>query len=308
VVLADDRRCVAGRELDLRRRPAPRHADVAEGIGPHLLVEPGKEPERVVPRIDHQRQTVAAGERLAVRTTRGERVAADRRGDEHEVRPPRPRGPGVKAAAGRSFRSHPVFEGLDGDQGAEAVGDDRQRLIRRNPSEKPAQIMAVGMGPFILRPAVPEQQALLLAGPGEDHRAHRRTWRAAGRRLAVELQALRLCVPRLVAVAMDEDLQRPAGIVEQARQIGPLPAAAGRVGAAFDREGGGCGGRRDAGQPAGAHHPDVGRRRTGRCVGTGRCGGTRRRQAAGRCQQRQRPQPIRHPGSHSCHAPSAPTS
>ena len=115
--------------------------------------------------------------------------------------------------------------------------------------------MPFGDGPFVLRPAVAEEDPLLVARPREDHGPDVGGVGAGGTCPRGEEEAL---LPRrgvVVAIAMDEDEERLPRILEEPAEIGLLPAAAG-IESFHPR----MGVRRhsaDVGKPAGDHRPHI---------------------------------------------------
>ena len=172
-----------------------------------------------------------------------------------------PRGavvPRLQVGTPRMLGTDEMVEGLQGDEPAIAISYDRHRPRGLHLAQQPGEIVAFRHRPLVFGATIPEQVTLPGTRPREDHRAGGGSVGMAGRQPPCQEQALRLGVGRIVAIAMDEDHQRPLRVVEQAGQVRSHPAAAGPIGnKSFHVECHVGWQAADIGQPPRADDPDV---------------------------------------------------
>ena len=133
-----------------------------------------------------------------------------------------PRGavePRLQVGASRPLGTDKMVQSLQSDETAVAVGHDRHRPTGIHLPQQPGEIAAFRHRSLVFGATVLEQVALPGTRPREDHRAGVGSFGMAGRQPAGQQHSLRLCVGRIVAIAMDEDHQRPLRIVQQAWQV-----------------------------------------------------------------------------------------
>jgi hypothetical protein len=253
VPLPDDRCGVGSGELDALRQPPPRHAHRPERVSSLHAVEVGKHPQGQVAGVDHESQAIDADDGGCVGAARGKRVGRQGWRHQNEMRTAGPLDP--RATSGGVSRLDQILDRFDCDLGTQAVTDDGHGLRGVELAQQPREVVGFGGRAVVAFADRGNKPPLLRAWPREDDRACTAARRADARHLPGNRQTLRLGVVGLVVVAVDEDHQRPRRIIEQVREVRPLPAAAAsllNVGCCLRGQ------AADAGQPPRAHQPDIG--------------------------------------------------
>ena len=77
-------------------------------------------------------------------TTRGQRIAAERSGNQYNVQLPWPIDPRLKVGASCFFLCRQILERFHRDKSAKAVADDGHRTFGLHSPQQPCQIVAFG--------------------------------------------------------------------------------------------------------------------------------------------------------------------